>query len=75
MSQIMTPSEEQVRSEFESLKPELEEWGEYVDGVLNDYLKNAFDSSEHVQRNACHRVKGLESYCQKVLLRKPGSPA
>lgn len=73
MKQIITPSEEQVRSEFISLLPELEEWGAYVDGVLNDYLKRTFRSSEHVQRNACHRVKGLESYCQKVLLRKPST--
>ena len=62
-----------MRSEFLELKPELEKWGDYVDGILNDYLETAFDSFEHVQRKACHRVKGVDSYCQKVLLRKPSA--
>lgn len=73
MSQIITPSEDQVRSEFLALEPELERWGEVIDKILNDYLEGAFSSIEHVQRNACHRVKNIDSYCQKVLLRKPSA--
>ena len=73
MSKIITPSEEQVRREFLELKPELEKWGDYVDSILNAYLETAFDSFEHVQRKACKRVKNIDSYCQKVLLRKPSA--
>ena len=70
MDNVKTPSEEQVRSEFLALKPELEKWGMIVDEILNAHLRVAFASREHVQREACHRVKEIESYCQKVLLRK-----
>lgn len=73
MDKVKTPSEEQVRSEFLALKPELEKWGKTVDEILNAHLKVAFASIEHVQREACYRVKEIESYCQKVLLRKPSA--
>lgn len=73
MDKVKTPSEEQVRSEFLALMPELEKWGNTVDNILNEHLRDAFVSTEHVQRKADHRVKGIESYCQKVLLRKPSA--
>lgn len=62
--------ENKVRDDFEELKPALSDWGKYVDEVLNEYLATAFPSREHVQQRACHRVKSIESYCEKVLHRK-----
>ena len=71
MSMLKTPSEEQVRTDFQAIKAELEKWGNAVDKILNDYLESAFTASEHVQKQAKHRVKDIDSYCEKVLLRKP----
>lgn len=68
-----TPKEEVVRSEFLSLIPELDNWGAFVDEILNDFLERNFTSQERIQRKAQHRVKNIESYCEKVLLRKPSS--
>lgn len=68
-----TPKEGVVRSEFLSLIPELDKWGNFVDGILNDFLEKNFTSPERIQRKAQHRVKNIESYCEKVLLRKPSS--
>lgn len=64
-------SEKQVCSEFEAIVPELEKWGSVVDNVLKDYLKTAFPSGEHLQNTPTFRVKGVKSYCEKVLYRKP----
>lgn len=64
-------SEEQVSSEFEALVPELEKWGAVVDNILKDHLETAFPSSEHLQNKPTYRVKGVKSYCEKVLYRKP----
>lgn len=62
--------EHKAKTDFEGLIPALSVWGEYVDNVLNKFLATAFSSREHVQQTACHRVKSVESYCEKVLTRK-----
>lgn len=62
--------EHKERTDFEGLIPALSAWGEYVDNVLNEFLATAFSSREHVQQKAYHRVKSVESYCEKVLKRK-----
>lgn len=62
--------EHKARTDFEGLKPALSDWGKYVDEILNEYLTTTFPSREHVQQSACHRVKSIESYCEKVLHRK-----
>jgi ppGpp synthetase/RelA/SpoT-type nucleotidyltranferase len=64
------PSEKQVRNEFKAICPELEQWGEAVDEILNNYLHSTFTTPEHIQREAKYRVKEIDSYCEKVL-RKP----
>lgn len=62
--------EHKARADFEGLIPALTAWGAYVDKVLNEYLATAFPSREHVQQKALHRVKSVDSYCEKVLKRK-----
>lgn len=64
-------NEKTVREEFLALEPELDKWGAHVDAVLCDYLKGAFSSCEHVQMKPSHRIKTVDSYCEKVLIRKP----
>lgn len=64
-----TPEEKQVRDEYFAIIDELERWGIYVDGILNEYVGSCFPSTEHVQIAAAHRVKTIDSYCEKVLLR------
>lgn len=64
-------NEETVREEFLALKPELDKWGAHVDAVLCNHLKGAFTSCEHVQMKPSHRIKTVDSYCEKVLIRKP----
>lgn len=64
-------NEQSVRKEFLALVPELDKWGSYVDEVLCGYLNIAFTSCEHVQMKPSHRVKNVNSYCEKVLIRKP----
>lgn len=71
MCKTTTLSEAQVREEFLALTPELDKWGATVDSILNDYLHSAFTSAEHRQNTPKHRVKAVESYCEKVLYRKP----
>ena len=61
--------EEDVRQQFAEISKELDRWGAYVDKVLNEYLENCFFGHEHIQNHACHRVKDIDSYCEKVLLR------
>lgn len=63
--------EQTVREEFLALQPELDRWGAMVDEVLCKFLKDAFTSCEHVQMKPSHRVKNVDSYCEKVLIRKP----
>lgn len=60
-----------TREEFVALQPELEKWGTYVDEVLCKFLEEAFPSCEHVQMKPHHRIKNVDSYCEKVLIRKP----
>lgn len=67
---MRTYDENAIRSDFENLQPELSSWGEHVDHVLNDFLAKTFPSPEHIQQKARHRVKAIESYCEKVLKRK-----
>lgn len=62
-------NEMELRDEFLAIQDDLELWGKYVDDVLNDYVSNCFSSKEHLQIGACHRVKDVNSYCQKVLIR------
>lgn len=64
-------NEQKVREEFLELHHELDIWGAKVDEVLCGYLKIAFTSPEHVQMEPSHRVKNVDSYCEKVLIRKP----
>lgn len=64
-------NEQKVKEDFIALCPELEKWGKHVDTVLCEFLKDAFSSCEHVQMKPSHRIKTLESYCEKVLIRKP----
>jgi len=64
-------NEQKVREDFIALCPELEKWGKHVDTVLCEFLKNAFSSCEHVQMKPSHRIKTVDSYCEKVLIRKP----
>lgn len=64
-------NEPKVREEFLELQPELDRWGAKVDEVLCEFLKGAFTSCEHVQMKPSHRVKNVDSYCEKVLIRKP----
>ena len=64
-------NEPKVREEFLALQPELNRWGAKVDEVLCEFLKGAFSSCEHVQMKPSHRVKNVDSYCEKVLIRKP----
>ena len=64
-------NEQKVREDFIALCPELEKWGKHVDTVLCEFLKSAFSSCEHVQMKPSHRIKSVDSYCQKVLIRKP----
>lgn len=64
-------NEQGVRDEFLALVPELDKWGKYVDEVLCEYLNGAFTSCEHIQMKPSHRVKNVDSYCEKVLIRKP----
>lgn len=64
-----THNEEKLREEFLGIQDELEQWGKYVDSVLNEYVSNCFVSKEHLQMKACHRVKNVDSYCEKVLIR------
>lgn len=63
--------EQKARKDFIALQPELEKWGTYVDEVLCKFLKEAFPSCEHVQMKPLHRIKNVDSYCEKVLIRKP----
>lgn len=63
--------EQKTRDEFIALQPELENWGTHVDEVLCNFLEKAFPSCEHVQMKPHHRIKNVDSYCEKVLLRKP----
>ena len=70
MSTKKNLSEDFVKQEFLNLIPELERWGAQVDKVLNVFVTTCFNAVEHVQFKANHRVKGLESYCTKVLKRK-----
>lgn len=65
------PKEKDVREEFLHISPELDRWGSIVDELINSYLKATFNSPEHVQINARHRVKNIDSYCEKVIYRKP----
>ena len=64
-------NEQTVRKEFLALQPELDRWGAMVDEVLCKFLIGAFASCEHVQMKPSHRVKNVDSYCEKVLIRKP----
>lgn len=64
-------NEQKIREEFIALRPELEKWGNHVDNVLYEFLNNAFSSREHVQMRPSHRIKSVDSYCEKVLIRKP----
>ncbi len=64
-------NEQRIREEFSALCPELEKWGKHVDSVLCKFLNCAFSSCEHVQMRPSHRIKSVESYCEKVLIRKP----
>lgn len=64
-------NEQKVREDFIALCPELEKWGKHVDTVLCEFLKKAFSSCEHVQMKPSHRIKTVNSYCEKVLIRKP----
>lgn len=64
-------NEKKVREEFMAIEPELDKWGAHVDTVLCEYLKGTFTSCEHVQMKPSHRIKKVDSYCEKVLLRKP----
>ena len=64
-------NEQKVREDFIALCPELEKWGKHVDFVLCEFLNNAFSSCEHVQMKPSHRIKTVDSYCEKVLIRKP----
>lgn len=64
-------NEQKIREEFIALYPELEKWGNHVDIVLCEFLNNAFSSCEHVQMRPSHRIKSVDSYCEKVLIRKP----
>lgn len=64
-------NEQKVKKDFIALCPELEKWGKYVDTVLCEFLKSAFSSCEHVQMKPSHRIKSVDSYCEKVLIRKP----
>lgn len=59
-------NEEKLREEFLGIQDELEQWGKYVDSVLNEYVNNCFVSKEHLQMKACHRVKDVNSFCEKV---------
>lgn len=64
-------NEQKIREAFIALRPELEKWGNHVDNVLYEFLNNAFSSREHVQMGPSHRIKSVDSYCEKVLIRKP----
>lgn len=64
-------NEQEIREEFIALCPELEKWGEHVDTALCEFLNTAFSSCEHVQMKPSHRIKTVDSYCEKVLIRKP----
>lgn len=66
-------TEDELKGEFNSLKPVLEKWGNHVDKVLNDYVTAKYASiKEMVQNKASHRVKDENSFIQKALYRKKG---
>lgn len=67
----MLPNEQQIRDQFENLRPELEKWGTNVDTILCEFLNKTFTSHERVQMQPTHRIKETDSYCEKVLIRKP----
>ena len=61
--------ESKIRSDFEDIVENLDAWGTYVDKVINEFVDKSFPSCEHIQSRASHRIKNIDSYCQKVLLR------
>ena len=71
METKITLDENKVRADFQAIVGELDKWGAFVDEILNDYLKTCFPSKEHLQFEAHHRVKDIDSYCEKVILRYP----
>ena len=71
METKITLDENKVRADFQVIVGELDRWGAFVDRVLNDYVKTCFPSKEHLQFEAHHRVKDIDSYCEKVILRYP----
>jgi ppGpp synthetase/RelA/SpoT-type nucleotidyltranferase len=66
----MDNSEEfQLNKEFNDLKPYLEEWGNYVVGVLNRYIQQLHLSGPRVQIRPNLRIKDNKSLIQKAFYR------
>lgn len=62
--------EEHIISEFNLLKPDLLEWGKYVDSKLIELIKS-IDPSEYILKiKPSFRIKSDDSYLEKALYRK-----
>lgn len=61
--------EEALRQQFEELQPDLEVWGETVDGTITTLLNEAGFDPHGLQMPPSHRVKTADSFIGKALYR------
>lgn len=66
----MNSREEEIFSQFESLKPELKNWGEMVDGILIDTIMKDMINEHLIKILPSYRLKDDKSYLFKALYRK-----
>lgn len=70
----MNSREEEIFIQFESLKPELKNWGEMVDGILIDTILKDMISEHLIKILPSYRLKDDKSYLFKALYRKKKYP-
>lgn len=63
-------SEEEIKKEFEILKPDLEAWGNFVDQTIKDIIRH-YKYGE-IQMYPKHRLKDEQSFINKALYRGKG---
>lgn len=70
----MNSREEEIFSQFESLKPKLKNWGEMVDGILIDTIMKDMINEHLIKILPSYRLKDDKSYLFKALYRKKNYP-
>lgn len=70
----MNNREEEILSQFESLKPELKNWGKMVDGLLVDTILKDMVNEHLIKILPNYRLKDDKSYLFKALYRKKNYP-